>query len=301
MVGSCVQRHGPHPPRHLTRARTVADLTALGQDVYMIDGQRISVCIPARDEAATVGEIVQSVCGIDGVDEVLVLDHRSVDGTARIARDAGASVLDADGVMPLFGAAIGKGDVLWRSLAAASGDIVIWIDADLSTFTPQYVTALAQPFTDSNIHMVRGNYTRSFHGVDDEGGRVTELTARPLIAHLRPDLAHIRQPLAGEYAVRVSAARTLPFEVDYGVEIGLTLDMADAFGVDSIAQVDLGVRGHRNRPLAQLHEQALQVSRALLSRCGHPHLAIDSRPALAELDLHPEFVLGDQAWIDSTT
>ena len=267
----------------------------------VMSGLRISVCIPARDEAATIADIIREAATVELVDEIIVLDHRSVDGTARIAREAGATVLDADGVMPLFGAAIGKGDVLWRSLAAATGDVVIWIDADLSTFTPAYVTSLAAPFADSRIHMVRGNYTRSFHGVNDEGGRVTELTARPLLIHLRPDLAHIRQPLAGEYAVRVSAARTLPFEVDYGVEIGLTIDMADAFGVESIAQVDLGIRGHRNRPLAQLHEQALQVSRAALSRCGHPELAGVQRPALAELDLNPAFVLGDQPWIDATT
>lgn len=249
----------------------------------MSERPRVSVCIPARNEADTIGSIVATACTTDGVDEVIVLDHGSTDATARIARQAGARVVDVNSVLPSAGPAIGKGDVLWRSLAVAAGDIIVWIDGDLSSFTSDYVTSLVAPLSDPDIVLVRGMYARTLHGIDDEGGRVTELTARPLLMHLRPDLAHIRQPLGGEYAIRAEAARSLPFEVDYGVEMGLTIDVADAFGISSIAQVDLGTRTHRNRPLAHLHEQARQVSRAILCRCGHPDLALDMRPPIDSL------------------
>lgn len=249
----------------------------------MASPARVSVCIPARDEATTIGPIVEAACQIDIVDEVLVLDHHSTDTTAATARHAGATVFDADDILSSHGPAVGKGDVLWRSLAVAAGDIVVWIDADLSTFTADYVTGLVEPFADPTVQLVRSTYGRSLDGIEGEGGRVTELTARPLLMHLRPDLAHIRQPLGGEYAIRASAARSLSFEVDYGVEAGVLLDVADRYGISSIAQADLGIRGHRHRPLAHLHEQARQVSRAILCRNGHPDLALAMRPPLADL------------------
>lgn len=257
----------------------------------------VSVCIPARNEAQTVGAIVSTACSVEGITRVIVLDHGSTDSTARIAAAAGAVVVDANRVLAEFGPAEGKGDVLWRSLAVCDSDIVVWIDADLSTFTADYITKLAAPFDNPVVQLVRSTYTRAFHGVDDEGGRVTELTARPLLQHLRPDLAHIRQPLSGEYAMRTAAARALPFEIDYGVEVGLTIDTADRFGIASIAQVDLGTRGHRNRPLSELHEQARQVSRAILGRCGHPEIRLDMRPPIADL---PQSV-GNQETISATT
>lgn len=235
-------------------------------------GRRISVCIPARDEEPTVARIVSVVRdelmvrhGL--VDEVVVVDHDSQDGTAQVAADAGAVVHRADDLLADFGAALGKGDVLWRSVLASSGDVIVWVDADLEAFGSHYVTGLLGPIlTDPEIALVRATYERSLGGVAGEGGRVTELLARPMISMLFPELAHIRQPLGGEYAIRRDVAEAMSFEPDYGVEMGLLLDVAGDYGVGSIAQVDLGERVHRNRPLAALREQSRQVLRAILSR-----------------------------------
>jgi glucosyl-3-phosphoglycerate synthase len=233
---------------------------------------RISLCIPARDEAATVGPIVATlhaplvqVCGL--IDELVVLDHRSTDATAHVARDAGARVVDADSVLPEYGPALGKGDVLWRSLAATSGDIIVWLDADLVGLTPEVVLGLVGPLlADPSVTMVRAVYERALGGRAGEGGRVTELTARPVLSLLHPRLAHVRQPLGGEYAARREVLESVPFEPDYGVEMGLLIDIAAAWGAESIAQVDVGRRVHRNRPLSALAGQAREVLRAALSR-----------------------------------
>jgi glucosyl-3-phosphoglycerate synthase len=238
-------------------------------------GRCVSVCLPARDEERTIGAIASSISrhltGPGGlVDELLVIDHGSRDDTARAARRAGARVVDADGVLPGFGPALGKGDVLWRSLHASSGDIIVWVDADLESFTPQYVTRLVAPLLlDPGLSMVRATYERSLGAARAEGGRVTELMAGPALDLLRPDLAHIRQPLGGEYAIRRDVAESVPFEVDYGVEIGLLIDVADRYGVASIGQADLGLRAHRNRPLAELRAQSTQVLRTVLRHGGH--------------------------------
>ena len=251
-------------------------------------GRTISVCIPARNEAATIAPILLRIKRelMDAhplVDQLIVMDHESTDQTAEVARECGATVIDTNSVLGEFGPALGKGDVLWRSVEASFGDIIVWLDADLASFTPQYVTALVEPLlTDDSIALVRANYQRTLHGEGDGGGRVTELTARPVLKLLYPELAHIRQPLGGEYAIRRDVALAVPFEIDYGVEIGLLIDVARAYGVESIAQAELGARTHRNRPLSELHEQAIQVLRSALARKSS--LALDAsatlRPAL---------------------
>lgn len=255
-------------------------------------GERtISVCIPARNEAATIAPILLRIRrdlmdAHDLVDELIVMDHHSVDQTAEVAAECGATVVEANAVLPEFGPAIGKGDVLWRSIEASTGDCIVWLDADLGSFTTDYVTSLVAPLlTDDAIALVRADYRRTFHGEGDEGGRVTELTARPLLKLLFPELAHIRQPLGGEYAIRRDIARSLPFEVDYGVEMGLLIDVARTCGVPAIAQVDLGTRTHRNRPIAELHEQAVQVMRATLARTDALDASLRQpvRPALDSL------------------
>lgn len=240
----------------------------------------VSVCIPARNEAATVGDLVSQVQAHPLASEVIVLDHSSTDATAGIARAAGARVIPADEVLPAFGPALGKGDVLWRSVHASRGEVIVWLDADLRSFTDEYLTRLTQPFDDDAITMVRPDYPRTLDGQPTGGGRITESTAKPLLRTWYPQLSHIRQPLAGEYAMRRSAAEVLPFEIDYGVEIGLLIDVAERFGSQSIAQVPLPPRVHRNRPDDELTEPARQVQRTLLSRVGltEPH----SRPPLAK-------------------
>ncbi len=235
---------------------------------------RISVCIPARDEESTVGRIVDTLhqrlmrdCRL--VDELVVLDHGSTDRTASVAAAAGARVVPADSVLPEYGPALGKGDVLWRSLAVSTGDIVVWLDADLVGLGTEVVTGLAGPLLlDPDVTLVRAVYDRMLSGVPGEGGRVTELTARPVLSLLHPRLAHVRQPRGGEYAGRRAALETVSFEPDYGVEMGLLIDIGASYGADSIAQVDVGRREHRNRPLPALSAQARQVLRAALTRAN---------------------------------
>jgi glucosyl-3-phosphoglycerate synthase len=237
-------------------------------------GSTVSVVLPARNEAKTIGLIVHALKR-DLMDrhpflhELVVMDHDSTDDTAIIARAAGATVINASDVLPETGPALGKGDVLWRSLAAVTGDIVVWLDADLEHFDPSLVMRLAAPLvSDCEVHMVRPIYRRMNAGVPREGGRTTELAARPILELIRPELADVREPLAGEYAVRRSTFMGLPFEVDYGVEIGLLMDLHTHFGRGAIAQVDLGTRVHRNRPLSELGPQAKQVLRAALARAN---------------------------------
>ena len=269
-------------PLRLTSELSVENL------VTKKNGRTISVCIPARNEAATIAPILLRIKRelMDPhplVDQLIVMDHESTDQTAEVASECGATVISANDVMSQFGPALGKGDVLWRSVEASTGDIVVWLDADLASFTAQYVTALVEPMlNDDSIALVRANYLRTLHGEGDEGGRVTELTARPILKLLYPELSHIRQPLGGEYAIRRDVAQAMPFEIDYGVEIGLLIDIARTYGVDSIAQAELGVRTHRNRPLTELHEQAIQVMRAALTRDVEIdlHSQITVRPAL---------------------
>jgi glucosyl-3-phosphoglycerate synthase len=242
----------------------------------------ISVCIPARNEESTVGALVQAVRQHPRADEVIVMDHASQDATARLAQIAGAHVISTNDVLPEFGPALGKGDVLWRSVHVSRGDVIVWLDADLRSYTDDYLTNLIEPLdNDDAIALVRPDYPRSLHGNPHGGGRVTERIAKPALRAWHPHLSHIRQPLAGEYAIRRDIAASLPFEIDYGVEIGLLIDVAATCGTASIAQVELPARVHRNRPDSELEEPSRQVMRTALSRAGLalPH----TRPPLNEV------------------
>jgi glucosyl-3-phosphoglycerate synthase len=243
--------------------------------------QRISVCLPARNEAETVGAIVESVRRelMDHrplVDELIVVDDHSTDRTAAIAREAGALVISAADVLPRYGEGHGKGEALWKSLFASDGDIVVWCDADIHDFDPSYVLGLTGPLLHrAEIDFVKGFYTRPLREGHDGGGRVTELVARPALALLFPQLASVIQPLAGEYAGRRSLLEHLPFVCGYGVDIALLIDVAERVGLDAIAQVDLGTRLHRNRSLTELSPQATAVLRAVLERAA-PGVAVDT-------------------------
>ncbi len=237
----------------------------------------ISVCLPARDEEATIGHIVGTVRRelierVGLVDEIIVVDDGSVDETAAAARDEGAVVVAESAILPDLPAGSGKGNVLWKSLHASHGDIVCWVDADIRNFSSYFVLELVAPLLeDPNIQFVKAYYERPLHGEPTGGGRVTELMARPLLSHLFPELAGIVQPLAGEYAGRRSALETIPFVQGWGVEMGLLIDICRTFGRDAIAQVDLGVREHRNRPLAELGAPALAILVTALRRAGLEH------------------------------
>ena len=237
-------------------------------------GLRVSVCLPARNEAATMPPTVAVVHGaladrVGLVDEVVVLDDGSEDETGTVAAAGGARVCREADVLPELPPGTGKGNALWKALFVSGGDLICFLDADVRNFAPHFVTGLLEPLLhDPEIGFVKGHYERPLHGDRRGGGRVTELMARPLLRALFPGLAAIRQPLGGEYAARREVLEVLPFVEGWGVELGLLLDVADRFGVDAIAERDLGVREHRNRPLDELAPQALAVLLTGLRRAG---------------------------------
>jgi glucosyl-3-phosphoglycerate synthase len=250
---------------------TVAELEAA-------KGSRtISVVLPALNEEETVGNVVETITPLLGglVDELIVLDSGSTDDTEIRALAAGARVISREAALPEVAPQPGKGEVLWRSLAVTTGDIVVFVDSDLIDPDPMFVPRLVGPLlTTADVHLVKGFYRRplKISGAEDAngGGRVTELVARPLLTALRPELGAILQPLGGEYAGTRELLTALPFAPGYGVEIGLLVDAYDRLGLDAIAQVNLGVRTHRNRPLTDLASMSRQVIATLLSRCGVP-------------------------------
>jgi glucosyl-3-phosphoglycerate synthase len=242
-------------------------------------GRTISVVLPALNEEQTIASVVSSISPlIDGlVDELIVLDSGSTDDTEIRAITAGARVVSREQALPDVPPRPGKGEALWRSLAATSGDIVVFVDSDLINPHPMFVPWLLGPLLiGDGIHLVKSFYRRPLKVGDtggdsaSGGGRVTELVARPLLAALRPELGCVLQPLGGEYAASRELLTSLPFAPGYGVEIGLLVDTFDRLGLDAIAQVNLGVRAHRNRPLAELGAMSRQVIATLLSRCGIP-------------------------------
>jgi glucosyl-3-phosphoglycerate synthase len=244
-------------------------------------GYSLSVCLPARNEAATVAELVHEIGTLMGgpglagpglVDEIVVLDDGSTDATAAAACAAGARVVAEASVLPEAGPGSGKGNVLWKSLDACAGDLVCWIDADLRNFRADAVVRLVEPLlADPDIVLVKASYTRAFDGAPAGGGRVTELVARPLLSLLFPKLADIVQPLGGEYAARRDALEVLPFVEGWGVELGLLVDVVERFGRDAVAQVDLGTREHRNRPVEELSAQSLAIIATALRRADLVH------------------------------
>jgi glucosyl-3-phosphoglycerate synthase len=236
---------------------------------------RVSVCLPARDEAATIAPIVREVRrhlveAAPLVDEIVVVDDSSSDQTTEQARAAGATrVVAAADCLAEVTAGPGKGQALWKGVAETEGDLVVFCDSDVRNFGPRFVTGLLGPLlVDPEVALVKGFYERPLEGEPTGGGRVTELVARPLIAALFPHLTGVAQPLAGESASRRSVLEQLPFVHGYGVELGLLVDVASRFGVPALAQVDLGVREHRNRPIGELSAMSLAVLQAGLNRAG---------------------------------
>jgi glucosyl-3-phosphoglycerate synthase len=238
-------------------------------------GRTVSVVLPALNEQETVAGVIETITPLLGglVDELIVLDSGSTDDTAIRALAAGARVVSRETALPEVCPQPGKGEVLWRSLAATTGDVVAFVDSDLLDPDPMFVPKLLGPLLlTPGVHLVKGFYRRPLRvsGREDAngGGRVTELVARPLLASLRPELTCLLQPLGGEYAGTRELLTSVPFAPGYGVEIGLLVDTYDRLGLDGIAQVNLGVRTHRNRPLTELAAMSRQVIATLMSRCG---------------------------------
>ena len=236
----------------------------------------VSVVLPALDEEATVGDIVSAlrvslVERYPLIDELVVMDSGSRDRTAVVAAQAGARVVAADDVLPELGRVPGKGEALWKSLHVTTGEIVVFVDADLVSFDPRFVVGLLGPLlTDPAVGYVKGLYDRPLNTteglVPSGGGRVTELLARPLLNAFWPELSGFVQPLSGEYAGRRTLLEAVPFASGYGVEFGLLVDLAQLAGVDALAQADLGTRQHSHQSDAALGRMAGQILQTAMAR-----------------------------------
>jgi glucosyl-3-phosphoglycerate synthase len=236
-------------------------------------GVTVSVIIPARNEQRTVAGVVGAIARalvtrIPLVDELVVIDSDSTDDTGGAAAAAGAKVFRAAEILPAAGSFPGKGEAMWKSLHVTGGDLLVFVDADLTSWGPHFVTGLLGPLlADDEVQLVKGFYTRVWTGSDGsastEGGRVTELVARPLISLWWPELAGVVQPLAGEWAARRGLMESLPIPVGYGVELATLMDTVARHGLDAVAQVDLGSRAHRhqaNHDLALMAAELLAVA-----------------------------------------
>ena len=237
----------------------------------------VSICLPARECAETVGQIVGVLADLRQhgvIDEIVVVDAASADGTAAVARRAGAIVWQEAELMPAYGPVLGKGDAMWRALSVLSGELVCFLDADSEGFPGHFATGLLGPLVcEPGISFVKGFYRRPFvqAGVEDAdgGGRVNRLTARPGLQVFYPELAEVRQPLAGEVAARRRLLESLPFATGYGVEIAMLLDVWREHGLEAIAQVDLDEHHNRHQPLSALTPMARTVLATLAGRLEH--------------------------------
>ncbi|WP_309051487.1 glucosyl-3-phosphoglycerate synthase [Streptomyces sp.] len=248
----------------------------------------VSVVLPALNEEATVGDIVSVIrrelmtASVPLVDELVVIDSGSTDRTAEVAAAAGARVVARDAILPRIPAVPGKGEVLWRSLMVTGGDVVCFVDADLRDFSADFVTGIVGPLlTDPDVDLVKAMYDRPLGDAPGQGGRVTELVARPLLNLHWPQLAGFVQPLGGEYAARRSLLERLPFPVGYGVELALLVDALHMVGLDALAQVDVGVRKHRHQDGQALGRMAAAIYRTAQLRLSRGPL---TRPWLTQFE-----------------
>jgi glucosyl-3-phosphoglycerate synthase len=260
--------------------------------------QTVSVCVPAREEAATIAGIVEPLIALREagvVDQVVVVDAGSIDGTGAIAARLGAEVHDEAELAPEYGPVVGKGDALWRALSVLSGDLVCFVDGDTEDFDERFVCGLVGPLVcEPGVQFVKAFFRRPFKAngstAPSGGGRVTELTARPLLQAFYPPLASLHQPLAGEIAARRELLERMAFCTGYAVEMGLLLDVYAATGLDALAQVDLDVRQNRHQSLEDLASMAREVLAAVTSRLrregrliDHAQVELLERPPLASL------------------
>lgn len=307
---------GEAPTAHASERFFAEPAWSVRELVAAKDGRTVSVVLPALNEEETVAGVVETIVPLLGtlVDELIVLDSGSTDATAERARAAGATVISREDAVPGLAPVPGKGEALWRGVAASSGDLIAFVDSDLIEPDPRYVPRLLGPMLlDRGVHLVKGYYRRPLRvfkqGEDPTGGgRVTELVARPLLAALRPPLRVILQPLGGEYAGTRDFLASVPFAPGYGVEIGLLLDAEARYGLDGIAQVNLSVRKHRNRDLRDLGVMSRQIMGVALRRCGIPdsgagitQYLVESGPEDRFTEVTTELSLADRPPVASLT
>ncbi len=246
--------HSLYPPERIAAARE----------------HSVSVCLPTRECAQTVGEIVTALLELreaGAIDEVVVVDAASRDGTAAVAQCAGATVWQEGDLMPERGPVLGKGDAMWRALPTLEGELVCFMDADTENFSAHFVTGLLGPLVcEPGVSFVKAFYRRPLAQDGEGGGRVNHLIARPALALFYPELAEVRQPLAGEVAARRELLEALPFGTGYGVEIGMLIDAWRKVGLEGLAQVDLDEHRHGHQPLSSLAPMAQTVMATIVSR-----------------------------------
>jgi glucosyl-3-phosphoglycerate synthase len=250
--------HSRYPPERIAAARE----------------HSVSVCLPARECATTVGPIVSQLCALRElgvIDEIAVVDAASADGTAEVAAQAGARVLQEAELRPDQGPVLGKGDAMWRALPELRGELVCFLDADVEDFSAHYACGLLGALVcEPGVAFVKAFYERplTHQGARVPGGgaRVNHLLARPALALFYPELAGVRQPLAGEVAARRALLEAVPFVTGYGVEVAMLIDVWRAAGLDAIAQVDLGEHLNRSQPLAALSPMASTVLATIARR-----------------------------------
>jgi glucosyl-3-phosphoglycerate synthase len=270
-------------------------------------GLKISLAFPTLNEETTIGKEIlvirtELMDRYPLLDEIAVIDSSSKDNTRKVAEHFGARVLTSKTILPKYGSYRGKGENLWKSLYALEGDIIIWVDADISNIAPKFVYSLLGPLLeDDRIAYVKAFYERPLRSpggiAASGGGRVTEILVRPLFSLFYPELAFLIQPLSGEYAGRRELLERLPFSVGYGVELGHLIDIFHLAGCDAIAQVDLDMRIHRNQPTATLGKMSYGILNTFISRAekygtakilrelGDRHIALERKDTLHSVKL----------------
>jgi nucleotide-binding universal stress UspA family protein len=260
--------------------------------VELKESQRltISLALPALNEEETVGKVISTIKGelmdrFHLLDEIVLMDSNSSDRTRQIARDLGVPVYIHQQVLPEYGSRRGKGEALWKSLHVTQGDLLVWIDTDIVNIHPRFVYGIIGPMLASpNVQFVKGFYRRPLRSGGKMqaggGGRVTELTARPLLNLFYPEISGVIQPLSGEYGGRRKALEQLCFFSGYGVEIGMLIDIFEKFGLSAIAQVDLLERIHHNQPLEALSKMSFVILQAVMSKLEKRY----NRPMLEEIN-----------------
>ncbi|HYN63367.1 MAG TPA: glucosyl-3-phosphoglycerate synthase [Candidatus Limnocylindrales bacterium] len=262
---------------HASEFRNIARMIELKEK----QGLTVSVALPALNEEKTIGLVIRRIRNalvdrLPLIDQLVVIDSDSQDRTIEIASELGVPVYSHSSILPEMGSYIGKGEALWKSLHVLDGDIVAWIDTDISNIQPRFVYGLIGPLLrEPRIQYVKGFYQRPIREGDkllsEGGGRVTELMARPLINLFFPELSGIIQPLSGEYAGRRSLLESVPFYTGYSVEIGLLIDILDAVGLSAIGQVDLERRIHRNQPLGNLSQMSYVILQGAIRKLEERH------------------------------